>query len=292
MVRPCDPRVMRLGDDSSAGRWTKMHQRFGTIAMTSTYGQPPVSTSVGLPNLIVRRRWLWSPAATNPASKRNRPEPPGVRALPMSRDITQWSWGESNPRPPSGCRPRYDRSRDLRLCGCRTAGSVGLKRRPPPGLSPMSAVFPAASGLSRRQPSLLLPGCGGQAPRAITGRWCSRSPGLSGGDSELLIGSCVCAPFKESEQLRSHDSASGPDVETDQPLVKQPDKCTGTPDPPYARGGTDSPHPFGRWHAACPWAMQQPGAPGMPPWSGTASPRWGATSTTSRSSSTRPRDAS
>jgi len=91
----------------------------------------------------------------------------------------------------------------------------------------MSAVFPAASGLSRRQSSLLLPGCGDQAPRTITGRWCSRSPGLSGGDSELLIGSCVCAPFKESEQLRSHDSASGLDVETDQPLVKQPDKCTG-----------------------------------------------------------------
>jgi hypothetical protein len=35
----------------------------------------------------------------------------------------------------------------------------------------MSAVFPAASGLSRRQPPLLLPGCGDQAPRAITGRW-------------------------------------------------------------------------------------------------------------------------
>jgi hypothetical protein len=142
-------------------------------------------------------------------------------------ELGEWSWGESNPRPPSSCRPRYDRSRVLRLCGCRTAGSVGLARRPPPGLSPMSAVFPAASGLSRRQSSLLLPGCGDQAPRAITGRWCSRSPGLSGGDSELLIGSCVCAPFKESEQLRSHDSASGLDVETDQPLVKQPDECTG-----------------------------------------------------------------
>jgi hypothetical protein len=110
-------------------------------------------------------------------------------------------------------------------------GRWASRRRPPPGLSPMSAVFPAASGLSRRQPSLLLPGCGGQAPRAITGRWCSRSPGLSGGDSELLVGSCVCAPFKESEQLRSHDSASGLNVETDQPLVKQPDKCTGHPRP-------------------------------------------------------------
>src|SRR3954454_5247185 len=47
---------------------------------------------------------------------------------------------------------------------------------PPPGLSPTSTVFPVASGLSRRQPPLLLPGCDGQAPRALTGRDDSRSP--------------------------------------------------------------------------------------------------------------------
>jgi hypothetical protein len=34
----------------------------------------------------------------------------------------------------------------------------------------MPAVFLAVSGLSRRQPPLLLPGCDGQAPRAIAGR--------------------------------------------------------------------------------------------------------------------------
>ena len=40
----------------------------------------------------------------------------------------------------------------------------------------------------------------------------------SGGESEIVrIGVSVEAPFKESEQLRSHVSASGPDVETDQP---------------------------------------------------------------------------
>jgi hypothetical protein len=50
-------------------------------------------------------------------------------------------------------------------------GRWASRRRPPSGLFPMSAVFPAASGLSRRQPPLLLPGCGDQAPRAITGRW-------------------------------------------------------------------------------------------------------------------------
>src|SRR5690606_8407815 len=41
----------------------------------------------------------------------------------------------------------------------------------------------------------------------------------SGGESELSvgIGACSGAPFKESEQLRSHVAISGPDVETDQP---------------------------------------------------------------------------
>jgi len=39
----------------------------------------------------------------------------------------------------------------------------------------------------------------------------------SGSESEILIGISLSAPFKESEQLRSHVSASGPNVETDQP---------------------------------------------------------------------------
>jgi hypothetical protein len=68
-------------------------------------------------------------------------------ALPVPPETLLWSWGESNPRPPSGRRPRYDHSRDLRLYGCRTAGSVGPARGPPPGLSLGSAVF------SRRQRS-------------------------------------------------------------------------------------------------------------------------------------------
>src|SRR3954453_18859215 len=76
---------------------------------------------------------------------------------------------------------------------------------PPPGLSPMSTVFPVASGLSRRQPPLLLPGCDGQAPRALTGRDDSRHLKGSGGDSEVLVGASFGAPFKESEQLRSHE---------------------------------------------------------------------------------------
>jgi hypothetical protein len=74
------------------------------------------------------------------------PEPPPLRTRVRVRRI-RWSWGESNPRPPSGCRPRYDHSRDLRLCGCRTAGSVGLAEEAAAG------SFPDVSGLSRRQRS-------------------------------------------------------------------------------------------------------------------------------------------
>ncbi len=63
----------------------------------------------------------------------------------------------------------------LRLYGCRTAGSIGLSahRRVFPrcqrSFSP-SAVFPC------RPPLLLLPGCSGQAPRALTGRDVSLDP--------------------------------------------------------------------------------------------------------------------
>ena len=43
-------------------------------------------------------------------------------------------------------------------------------KAPPQGLSPESAVFHAVSGLSQLSPPLLLPGCGGPTPRAVTGR--------------------------------------------------------------------------------------------------------------------------
>ena len=49
-------------------------------------------------------------------------------------------------------------------------------KAPPQGLSPGSAVFRAVSGLSQLSPPLLLPGCGGPTPRAVTGRDDSRSP--------------------------------------------------------------------------------------------------------------------
>ena len=53
----------------------------------------------------------------------------------------------------------------------RTAGSLPgqVGSRPPPRLSETSVFFRTVSGLSRRQPRLLLPGCRGQAPCAIAG---------------------------------------------------------------------------------------------------------------------------
>ena len=101
--------------------------------------------------------------------------------------------------------------------GCRTAGSVELALT--------AGSFPDVSGLSRRQrslPAVLHCFCCRAAvdrPRvpllvAVTLYRLTRS----GCESELAIGGSLGAPFKESEQLRSHDAAPGPNVETDQPL--------------------------------------------------------------------------
>ena len=61
-----------------------------------------------------------------------------------------WSWGEANPRPPSGRRPRYDHSRDHATSAGAPPGRGSTQRCSPPGLSLRSAVFPAVSGLSLR----------------------------------------------------------------------------------------------------------------------------------------------
>jgi hypothetical protein len=50
----------------------------------------------------------------------------------------------------------------------RRVGCPSPKWRATDRLSEPSAVFPAVSGLSRRHPSLLLPGCDGLAPCGIT----------------------------------------------------------------------------------------------------------------------------
>jgi len=69
----------------------------------------------------------------------------------------------------------------------------------------MAMVFLIVSVLSCRHPPLLLPGCGELAPCGLAAHECSLTPDESGGESELLVGNYVFAPFFESEQLGSHD---------------------------------------------------------------------------------------
>ena len=88
--------------------------------------------------------------------------------------------------------------------GDRRVSWPSVARWPANRLSESSSVFPDASSLFRCHPPLLVPGCGGSAPCAISGHDVSSQPNKSGGESELLVGNSVCAPFYESEQLGSH----------------------------------------------------------------------------------------
>ena len=81
----------------------------------------------------------------------------------------------------------------FRIAATGLPGQLGVAT-PPPGLCQGSVVFPTVSGLSLRSPSLLLPGCVGLAPCAIAGHDDSRSPELSGGESELAVGGSWFAP--------------------------------------------------------------------------------------------------
>ena len=107
-------------------------------------------------------------------------------------------------------------------CGRRAAGSAALRHRLvfPSG----QRSLPAVSGLSRRPPLLLLPGCSDQAPRAIAGRDVSRYLTRSGGESEVAIGASLGAPFKESEQLRSHERLPASTSKPISPLSKSAPK--------------------------------------------------------------------
>ena len=134
----------------------------------------------------------------------------GCRGPGRRRDagpLRSWSWRESNPRPSSGHRSRYDRSRARGSSATTSPGRVdgGLTAPSlPPELSPGSAVFAAVSGLSRRRPPLLLPGCGGSAPRAIAGRWFPTSPEDQAARAKSRLAFLFVAPFNESEQLGPH----------------------------------------------------------------------------------------
>ena len=54
--------------------------------------------------------------------------------------------------------------------GCHPAGSGGPRGPSHEVFPPGQRSVPAVSGLSRLSPPLLLPGCGGPTPRAVTGR--------------------------------------------------------------------------------------------------------------------------
>ena len=108
--------------------------------------------------------------------------------------------------------------------GRRTAGSAASRHR---RVFPRcQRSLPAVSGLSRRPPLLLLPGCSDQAPRAIPGRDVSHVLTRSGGESEVAIGASLGAPFKESEQLRSHERLPVPTSKPVSPVCVQ--RCQGT----------------------------------------------------------------
>src|SRR3954471_9286912 len=124
-------------------------------------------------------------------------------------------------------------------CGRRAAGSAALRHRLV--FSSVLQFLPAVSVLSRLPPLLLLPGCSDQAPRAIAGRDVSRDLTRSGGESEVAIGASLGAPFKESEQLRSHERLPASTSKPISPLSKSTPKGPGSL-PPGSVGSFGPPH--------------------------------------------------
>jgi hypothetical protein len=131
----------------------------------------------------------------------------------------------------------------LRRCGCRPAGSGEHAEVLAAG------SFPDVSGLSRRQRSLpavhhrfccraavVRP----RAPSQVTMTPCRYLIRSSGEGVRLLVGSCVVAPFSESEQLGSR----GFGFRSRRRNRSAP--CQGTPppqrEPPHATGGLPHPH--------------------------------------------------
>ena len=130
------------------------------------------------------------------------------RCLPGTANTPWWSWGESNPRPSTGGRSRYDRSR---VCGSWLPHRrVGWARRPRHGVFPPgqrsftpSAVCPCGLHCFCCRAAVDWPRV--PSPVAMTLYCLTRS----GGESEIVrVGVSVGAPFWESGQLRSHESST------------------------------------------------------------------------------------
>jgi hypothetical protein len=64
--------------------------------------------------------------------------------------------------------------------------------------------FHTVSGLSRRHPPLLLPGCGGSTPCGLAAHDVSLQPDCQAARANCSLAILVFAPFNESEQLGSH----------------------------------------------------------------------------------------
>jgi hypothetical protein len=79
-----------------------------------------------------------------------------------------------------------------------------------------SAVFPAVNHRFCCQAAVVRPRVPLQAATALV----SPDDQAARAYCSLVSAVVLVAPFKESEQLRSHDAPSGLHVETDQPLVK------------------------------------------------------------------------
>ena len=136
------------------------------------------------------------PAHDDPTDPENRNQPnPECRfgGFRMSRDITRWSWGESNPRPSAGGRTRYDRSR-LEGYRCPTGGSAG-------GLDGhQRLVFPWSQPSFRPSvvfPTVILRFCcraAADRPRVALLLTMTLHAPKSGGESELRLGNSCCCP--------------------------------------------------------------------------------------------------
>ena len=88
--------------------------------------------------------------------------------------------------------------------GDRRVSWPSVARWPANRLSESSSVFPDASSLFRCHPPLLVPGCGGSAPCAISGHDVSLQPENQAARANCWLAILFFAPFNDSEQIGSH----------------------------------------------------------------------------------------
>ena len=138
-----------------------------------------------------------------------------------------WSWRESNPRPSGGHPTRYDHSRisDSRQSARRVEwarGPAAGSFSDVSGLCRLSVVFPYCP------PTLLVPGCDGQAPRGIAARDDSLLTDLNqAARVRSSVLASLCLPrFRSLSNSGRTLKHPGPNVETDQPRCAVVCQCT------------------------------------------------------------------